>query len=253
MKRITSSLLAAVVVLAGVFWAASLPQATAVQADYGAPVQASLVTAEPADLEPTALEPSAPEPAAHRPQQIDSGWLKSTAKATGIPQRALQSYAQAAAIANTNNPGCGLGWNTLAAVGFIESGHGTHGGFSVRPDGNVSGRILGPRLDGQEFAAIADTDAGELDGDPLWDRAVGPFQFIPATWATFGVDGNGDGKADPHNMDDSALSAAGYLCASGRNLRSAAGWTAAVFAYNQSDSYVRSIHKAANSYASSAP
>ncbi len=29
--------------------------------------------------------------------------------------------------------------------------------------------------------AIRDTDAGQLDGDSIWDRAVGPMQFIPST------------------------------------------------------------------------
>ena len=50
------------------------------------------------------------------------------------------------------------------------------------------------------------------------------------------MDGNGDGIADPFNIDDAALSAAGYLCAKGRDLTTANGWIEAIYSYNQSDS-----------------
>ena len=40
----------------------------------------------------------------------------------------------------------------------------------------------------------------------------------PATWRIWGADGNGDGVADPQNIEDAALAAAGYLCAGGRDL-----------------------------------
>ena len=48
---------------------------------------------------------------------------------------------------------------------------------------------------------------------PDLDRAVGPMQFLPASWARYGADGNGDGVRDPHQLDDAALAAAAYLCA----------------------------------------
>ncbi|MDN4645902.1 lytic transglycosylase domain-containing protein, partial [Arthrobacter sp. PsM3] len=88
--------------------------------------------------------------------------------------------------------------------------------------GQSSGPIVGPSLNGAGLAAIADTDAGVLDGDARWDHAVGPMQFIPSTWNLAGRDGNGDGTADPFNIDDAALSAATYLCAHGRDLSTAA-------------------------------
>ncbi|WP_261372212.1 lytic transglycosylase domain-containing protein [Arthrobacter woluwensis] len=181
---------------------------------------------------------------------IDRRWLLRTAQRTGIPARALQSYAGAAVRSERSVPGCGIGWNTLAGIGYIESRHGTHGGHRVQPDGQVSGPILGPALDGNGYAMIRDTDGGTLDGDTRWDRAVGPFQFIPSTWARYASRAAGDGAAaSPHNMDDAALTAARYLCAAGGDLGTAAGWTRAVFAYNHSQAYVDEVMAAANAYA----
>jgi membrane-bound lytic murein transglycosylase B len=188
-------------------------------------------------------------PAVNITRNADAAWLKEAAAQTGIPARALQAYVAAADAANHSAPGCGIGWNTVAAVGFVESAHGAYGGGSLNSAGQASGPIVGPSLNGNGFAAIADTDAGVLDGDARWDRAVGPMQFIPSTWKLAGRDANGDGKADPFNIDDAALSAAGYLCARGGDLTTANGWTGAIYSYNQSDSYVDQVRRQATSYA----
>ncbi|WP_235047059.1 lytic transglycosylase domain-containing protein [Arthrobacter nitrophenolicus] len=182
----------------------------------------------------------------------DAEWLVRAAGQTGIPERALRAYVAAAVTVKDTVPACGLGWNTLAAVGFIETGHGTYGGGVLTADGEVSRPIVGPVLDGAGFAAIADTDAGTLDGDARWDRAVGPMQFIPSTWRLVARDGNGDGVADPSNIDDAALSAAHYLCADGRDLTTSEGWTGAIYAYNQSDTYIRQVRDQATTYAAKA-
>ncbi|YCQ26439.1 lytic transglycosylase domain-containing protein [Arthrobacter sp. Z4-13] len=179
----------------------------------------------------------------------DAQWVIRAAGQTGIPERALRAYVAAAATVNDSVPGCGIGWNTLAAVGFVETAHGTYGGGSLTAEGQVSRSIVGPALNGAGFAAIADTDAGALDGDARWDRAVGPMQFIPATWRLVGRDGNGDGTADPFHIDDAAVSAAAYLCAHGRDLTTAEGWTDAIYAYNQSDAYVGQVRDHATEYA----
>ncbi|MCB5292443.1 lytic transglycosylase domain-containing protein [Arthrobacter sp. SO3] len=179
----------------------------------------------------------------------DAQWLIRAAAQTGIPARALRAYVAAAATANVSAPTCGIGWNTVAAVGSVESAHGTYGGGSLDTAGQASGPILGPSLNGAGFAAIADTDAGALDGDARWDHAVGPMQFIPSTWQLVGQDGNGDGTADPFNIDDAALSAATYLCARGRDLTTAQGWTDAIYSYNQSDPYIRQVRAQATAYA----
>jgi membrane-bound lytic murein transglycosylase B len=100
--------------------------------------------------------------------------------------------------------------------------------------------------------AIGDTDGGALDGDPVWDRAVGPFQFIPSTWAKWRADGNGDRVADPQSIDDAAVAAGRYLCAGGRNLSDGASWWRAILSYNNSDAYVQSVFNGADGYARAA-
>ena len=80
-------------------------------------------------------------------------------------------------------------------------------------NGTPRPHILGPVLNGLGgVGAIRDTDGGRYDGDAVWDRAVGPMQFIPGTWAGYGADGNGDGVRDPNNIDDAALQRALPLC-----------------------------------------
>jgi murein DD-endopeptidase MepM/ murein hydrolase activator NlpD len=44
------------------------------------------------------------------------------------------------------------------------------------------------------------------------DGAVGLAQFMPATWAEVGIDGNRDGKAEPTNPADAIMTQAKYMC-----------------------------------------
>jgi hypothetical protein len=180
---------------------------------------------------------------------VDAGWLASTAQKTGIPERALEAYAGAAVREKHADPGCGVAWNTLAAIGTVESGNGTHGGAHIDASGQLVGQILGPELNGQDFQAVPDSDHGELDGDAKWDRAVGPMQFLPSTWALDGIDGNGDGKADPNQIDDAALTAAAYLCRIGGDLTTGAGWEAAITGYNADPAYAEQIRQNAEDFA----
>lgn len=180
--------------------------------------------------------------------RIDQAWLAAMSRATGIAERALLAYTTADLIMDAEQPTCGIGWNTLAGIGSIETGHGTFGGAALDQAGYPQPSIRGPRLDGQQFDAIPDTDSGKWDGDSEWDRAVGPMQFIPSTWAVWGADGNGDGVANPNQIDDAALAAARYLCHSG-SMDSPEGWRRAVFSYNHVDWYVDQVAAAANAYA----
>ena len=179
---------------------------------------------------------------------VDPSWVAATAELTGIPARALSAYAGAALTIKQEQPDCRLGWTTLAALGFIESGHGTFGGTSLTEEGYPGSPIVGPALNGDGFAAIPDTDGGVWDTDDVWDRAVGPLQFIPETWERWGADGNGDGEYDPNQIDDAVLGAARYLCHSG-SMETPEGWRAAVFSYNHLEVYVDDVAAAANGYA----
>ncbi|MBC7306635.1 MAG: lytic murein transglycosylase, partial [Dietzia sp.] len=145
-------------------------------------------------------------------------------------------------------PACEMDWTVLAGIGQVESNQG-RGLFDVR--GNTIGRIVGPRLDGSlpGTAVITDTDGGRFDGDPDFDRAVGPVQFIPSTWARLGRDGNDDGVADPNNIYDGALSAATLLCSQGGSMADPAARTRAILAYNNSLAYVANVNAWAHGYA----
>ncbi|MCS5716957.1 hypothetical protein N1027_02300 [Herbiconiux sp. CPCC 205763] len=183
---------------------------------------------------------------------VDTGWLDRVAEATDIPRRALQGYAGAALAIGEQQPDCHLGWNTLAGIGWVESHHGTIFGGHIQDNGVTSDLIIGVALDGNGFQEIPDSDAGAVDGDTEWDRAVGPMQIVPTTWAAWATEANGDGVPDIHNIDDSSLSAAEYLCYSGGDLGTEDGWRTAIGAYNESPAYLDEVLDYANRYASEA-
>ncbi|GGZ68856.1 lytic transglycosylase [Streptomyces echinoruber] len=157
----------------------------------------------------------------------------------GIPATVLDAYKRAAAALREAKPGCNLPWELLAAIGKVESGQANGG--RVGADGTTFTPILGPKLDGNGFALIKDTDGGAYDGDSAYDRAVGPMQFIPSTWAWAGRDGNGDGRKDPNNIYDAALATGHYLCRDGRDLSVQADIDRAVLSYNNSQDYLNTV------------
>ncbi|KND35615.1 lytic transglycosylase [Streptomyces europaeiscabiei] len=157
----------------------------------------------------------------------------------GIPASILAAYKQAEQTVATTDPACRLPWQLLAAIGKVESGQARGG--RVDTNGTTTSPILGPALNGQGFALIKDTDGGAYDSDAVHDRAVGPMQFIPSTWASWGQDANGDGRKDPNNIYDAALAAGRYLCANDRDLAIAADLDKAVLSYNRSTEYLRTV------------
>ena len=107
-----------------------------------------------------------------------------------------------------------LSWTVLAAIGQIESADGTN---------------VGP------------SPAG----------ALGPMQFLPSTWAVWGIDGFGQtGPPDIMNPYDAVPSAARYLCAAGAS-QGSSGLASAIFAYNHADWYVTEVLALAREYAAS--
>jgi membrane-bound lytic murein transglycosylase B len=143
-----------------------------------------------------------------------------------------------------------MSWTLLAGIGLVESRHGSAGGATLQADGVTSTPILGPALDGSRgTVAIPATAEGlRLDGDPKWDHAIGPMQFIPSTWSRWGRSADG-GTPNPNDIDDAALTAAAYLCAAGGDVGTAAGWQAAISAYNAPPGYAVEVTDQANVYA----
>jgi soluble lytic murein transglycosylase-like protein len=109
--------------------------------------------------------------------------------------------------ASARDYGFGPDWYILAAVGEVESGH---------------GRNMGP------------SSAG----------AMGPMQFLPSTWESSGVDGNGDGVANIMDPEDAIPAAAGYLKTGG----APHDWYRALYSYNHADWYVKKVLAVAEAY-----
>jgi membrane-bound lytic murein transglycosylase B len=177
----------------------------------------------------------------------------SSLAADGIPATALQAYQQAANRERLLSPACGLTWPLLAGIGRAESDHGRFAGAVLHTDGISTPRVIGIPLNGNGTTLIPDTDGGRLDGDTVYDRAVGSMQFIPSTWAGYGVDGNNDGVTDPFNIFDAAAAAAKYLCSTGGDLSTLAGQMSAVRVYNDSDAYITEVLQLEAIYASGVP
>ncbi|MBI2244534.1 MAG: lytic transglycosylase domain-containing protein [Nocardioides sp.] len=166
-----------------------------------------------------------------------------------IPVEAVGAYRTAAAVLHEVDPGCGLSWTLLAAIGRVESDHGRYAGATLGSDGVSAPLIRGVALDGSgPVARVHDTDAGTVDGDRRWDRAVGPMQFLPSTWAAVGVDADGDGRRSADDLDDAALGAAVFLCAAPGDLDTRSGRRTAVLRYNPSTAYARDVLAAERAY-----
>ena len=97
-----------------------------------------------------------------------------------------------------------------------------------------------PGLDPAVLAAIhiVETRQG-MDKRVSVAGAVGPMQFLPSTWAKYGISADGDGRPDIHDSTDALFSAANYLCANGANV--ASKLPSAVWNYNQSQSYTAEV------------
>lgn len=125
-----------------------------------------------------------------------------------IPERYLRLYLSAAQR-------YGIDWAVLAAIGRVECDHGRDPAPACTSEGAVN------------FAG-----------------AGGPMQFLAGTWAQYGVDANGDGRADRWDPEDAIYSAARYLRATG----APQDYAAAIFTYNKAAWYVQSVQRWAASY-----
>src|SRR3954469_3876219 len=126
-----------------------------------------------------------------------------------IPGNYLQLYQQAAAHYELG----GDGWSWLAGIGSVETDH---------------GRLNAPGVTSGENSA----------------GAGGPMQFLSDTWASYGVDGNRDGRVSRYDPRDAIPAAARYLHASG----APGDWPRALFAYNHAGWYVADVAQRAGAY-----
>lgn len=170
-----------------------------------------------------------------------------------IPLVAYDAYVSAERNATSIAETCSVDWAVVAGIAQVESRHGRiDDEHRLDEDGTVEPPIRGRQLDGTRGTqTILDTDDGQLDGDPDWDRAMGPLQFIPTTWRELGRDGNDDGAADPDNLYDAALTAVAHLC-----LREPGDYSArselrrALIAYNASGRYADDVLRWVDRYRS---
>ncbi|HEY3530439.1 MAG TPA: hypothetical protein VGK78_14940 [Nocardioides sp.] len=177
--------------------------------------------------------------------------IVSTASASGIPAVALAAYQRAATVIDAADRSCHMPWQLVAAIGRVESDHGRIDGNVLTDKGIAKPGIFGPALDGKHGTTlIRDTDAGQYDHDTKFDRAVGPMQFIPSTWAIVGVDADNDGQRNPQDIYDAALGSAVYLCSGPDDLSTTAGQRSAVFRYNHSQKYVALVLAITRAYLS---
>jgi len=165
-------------------------------------------------------------------------------RSDGIPPVAAAAYLRAAESSRSFSPTCEIPAWILAGIGQIETAHGTFGGATTDPNGDVRPPIVGPPLP----RLGRDTDEGIWDGADDVDHAVGAMQFIPDTWRRYGLDGNDDGAIDPHNMFDATVTAAAYLCAAGGPMATEDDWRRGLLAYNHSDDYVAEVLDASYRY-----
>ncbi len=112
----------------------------------------------------------------------------------------------------------GIDWAVIAGIGKVETDHGRYS----------SGCESGPPT--------------------AYGTAKGPMQFIDSTWATAGVDGDGDGDEDVCDPADAIPAAAGYLRDSG----APNNYYQAIYAYNHSQAYVEEVLGWAEEYRAAA-
>ncbi|MEU4370338.1 lytic transglycosylase domain-containing protein [Micromonospora chersina] len=204
-----------------------------------------ILTATPGGTPTGPVGPVAPA----RPADALAAWAQQVSAATGIPQVAMQAYGYAELVLAQTQRSCQLSWTTLAAIGYVESRHGSANKATLQPNGVAAPEILGAPLDGQGGRSrILDTDRGQLDHDPVYDKALGPMQFIPSTWQEIGADADNDGVKNPHDIDDAALAAGRYLCKGGRNMTIPGDWWGAILSYNDVRRYAQDVFDKADEY-----
>ncbi|MEW9265773.1 lytic transglycosylase domain-containing protein [Kineococcus endophyticus] len=113
----------------------------------------------------------------------------------------------------------------------------------------VRGAATCPGMRPELLAAVGQVESGHgVNTGPSSAGAVGPMQFMPATFAAYAVDGDGDGDVDAQDPADAVFTAAAYLCANGAG-KGREAEASAVFRYNHADWYVQMVQRVADELA----
>lgn len=108
--------------------------------------------------------------------------------------------------------------------------------IQLQPTWMAAGKQFGVRW--QILAAITKIESEYgCNMGPSSAGAIGWTQFLPSTWSDWGMDGDGDGKADPENSVDAIYSTARYLRVNG----APQDYRKAIFAYNHANWYVEKV------------
>jgi hypothetical protein len=113
-----------------------------------------------------------------------------------------------------------------------------------------SAKLYCPSLSWTVLAAIGEIESGDGRNDgPSSAGALGPMQFMPSTWALWGIDAFGQtGTPDIMNPLDAVPSAARMLCADGAG-QGGASLSSAIYDYNHATWYVTEVLDLAAEYA----
>ena len=120
-------------------------------------------------------------------------------------------------------------------------------------DVTVALRVSGPAGEQEATLAIsvADTRDGilrDIDVDDVIDAIRDATGSDPCALVKKPADGDGDGRSDPHDIDDAVTAAANYLCHGNRDMSRPDGWYDALYSYNPRDDYVKKVFDRADEY-----
>ncbi|WP_136442300.1 lytic murein transglycosylase [Pacificoceanicola onchidii] len=148
----------------------------------------------------------------------------------------------------------GVPGSLLVTIWGLETSWGGYTGGTSIVDGAITLASYcrrHPRFEPHAISALQLVDRGVISsktkGGPSGE--LGHMQFLAGNWLRFGVDGNGDGRADPYNAADALASAANMLRRNGWKKGQPFGQGTANFrvlaAWNDSGNYQRAIAYAA--------
>jgi membrane-bound lytic murein transglycosylase B len=160
----------------------------------------------------------------------------SSQSAAALPPVVELAYRSAAFELSLEQPRCEMPWELLAGIGRVESHNADNGDVDIF--GTARHAIYGPALNG----TLAGNEVVHNHGGG-YQRAEGPMQFMPGTWARYAKPG-----ANPQNLFDAAYAAGNYLCSGGLDMGNPAQRTKAILRYNHSMAYVANATAWAHSY-----